>query len=240
MVRRKRSTMEEAVAGLPCRDRHGSDRVLPFCRAARGRAVLTLVIAVCLLLETQAATAAVLAGQVVALRGQCLTISVGQRRLLTIGAAVSVGDTMQTPAGARLKLRMRDGSIISVASGSIITIRDYAVDASGQRRNARLSLRLGLLRAQVTTSGSGEFEVETPVGIAAVRSTDWFISASAGAAQVGVLEGSVALTSRATDRSVAIPARWGGRLEAGLNPVPPRLWSRAEFADVIARTSVNE
>jgi hypothetical protein len=55
---------------------------------------------------------------------------------------------------------------------------------------------------------------------------------------VGVLEGSVILTSRATGRSVTIPARWGARLEAGLNPVPPRVWSAAEFADVIARTNV--
>jgi hypothetical protein len=56
--------------------------------------------------------------------------------------------------------------------------------------------------------------------------------------RVGVLEGSVILTSRATVRSVTSPARWGARLETGLNPVTPRLWSAAEFADVIARTNL--
>jgi hypothetical protein len=56
--------------------------------------------------------------------------------------------------------------------------------------------------------------------------------------QVGVLTGSVDMVSRATRRGVLIPARWGGRLEAGRDPVPPRVWSQAEFDAVIARTDV--
>ncbi len=82
------------------------------------------------------------------------------------------------------------------------------------------------------------FEVDTAVGTAAVRGTDWFIEASPGAAQVGVLEGSVSLTSAATRRTETVPARWGARLEAGRDPVPPRVWSPAEFQAVITRTEV--
>jgi hypothetical protein len=37
---------------------------------------------------------------------------------------------------------------------------------------------------------------------------------------------------------VVIPPRWGARLQRGLDPVPPRVWSAAEFADVIGRTDV--
>jgi hypothetical protein len=57
--------------------------------------------------------------------------------------------------------------------------------------------------------------------------------------QVGVLDGTVSLTSAATQRSVNIPARWGARVEAGRNPVPARVWTRAEFDDFIARTTVD-
>ena len=178
------------------------------------------------------------AGAVIASQGQCFTVSDGKRRLLTIGGRIGVGDTVQVPAGAKLKLRINDGSVISVASGSELSIQDYAVDASGHRLNALLSMHSGLLRAFVTDAPSGKFEIEAAVGVAAVRSTDWFILADPGSAQVGVLSGTVSLTGRATDRSVAIPARWGGRLEAGRDPVPPRRWSRGEFDDVIARTNV--
>jgi hypothetical protein len=81
------------------------------------------------------------------------------------------------------------------------------------------------------------FEVDCAAGRAAARLTDWFMETQPESVRVGVLEGSVILTSRATGRSVSIPARWGARLEAGLDPVAPRPWSTAEFADVIARTN---
>jgi hypothetical protein len=192
-----------------------------------------------LLLGAQTAIAAGPAGQVIALAGPCFAVSGGRQRPLTTGAAVGAGDTVETPAGARLKLRMSDGSIIALASGSEVTIRDYAVDASGQRRNAVLWLGSGLLRVLATAGDSDRFAVESAVGVASARSTDWFISAVRGAAQVGVLNGSVILTSRATGRSVTIPARWGTRLEAERDPVSPRTWSPEEFDDVIARTKTD-
>jgi hypothetical protein len=203
----------------------------------RRKVLLTLLFAAgSLPVLTLAATVPV--GAVIASQGQCFSISAGKRVPLRTGAAVGIGDLVEVPAGAKLKLRMNDGSIISAASGSEIAIENYTVDGSGHRLKALLSLHSGLLRVLVTTGVSGTFEVETSVGVAAVRSTDWFISAAPDAAQVGVLSGTVALTSRATDRSVAIPPRWGGRLEAGRDPVPPRLWRRQEFDDFIARTNV--
>jgi hypothetical protein len=132
--------MQEASTDLPCREYRRSDRAPTVCRAVWNRVVVTLIFAICVLLETQIAAAAMPAGEVTALRGQSFTGSGGQRRLLTIGSAVNVGDIVQTLAGARLKLRMSDGSVISIASGSEVLIRDYAVDASGQHRNAILWL----------------------------------------------------------------------------------------------------
>jgi hypothetical protein len=138
-----------------------------------------------------------------------------------------------------LKLRMADGSVISVAAGTRLTIAAYGVDGAGQRQDARLSLTQGLLRAVVApVEHPASFEVDTAVGAAAVRSTDWFVEGSATAMQVGVLTGSVEMISAATKHRETIPARWGARLEAGRDPVPPRVWSPAEFAAVIARTDV--
>jgi hypothetical protein len=96
-----------------------------------------------------------------------------------------------------------------------------------------------LLRAVVApVTGPAKFEVHTAVGTAAVRSTDWFVEASPASMQVGVLSGTIVMTSGSMRRSIAIPARWGARLEAGRDPVPPRVWSQAEFNAVIARTEV--
>jgi hypothetical protein len=179
------------------------------------------------------------AGTVVGLSGASIVESAGARGAAKLGQPVQVGDTVEVPADGKLKLRMADGSVISVAAGTRLTIAAYGVDAAGQRQDARLSLRQGLLRAVVApVERPASFEVDTAVGAAAVRSTDWFVEGSATAMQVGVLSGSVDMTSAATKHRETIPARWGARLEAGRDPVPPRVWSSAEFDAVIARTDV--
>jgi hypothetical protein len=158
---------------------------------------------------------------------------------LKMGDAVAVADTVTVPSDGKLKLRMSDGSILSLASGTKMTVAAYQTDAGGHRQTAQLSLGEGLLRAVVApVDHPASFEVSTAVGTAAVRSTDWFIEAKRGAAQVGVLTGSVVLSSAATKRSVTIPARWGARLEAGRDPVEARVWAPQEFQAVISRTDV--
>ena len=112
---------------------------------------------------------------------------------------------------AKLKLRMADGSIISVASGTQMTIRAYAVDAAGQRQDATLSLGQGLLRAVVApVTGPAKFEVDTAVGTAAVRSTDWFVEAFP-ARDASRCSGRFNRDDQRCHRgSVIIPERWGG------------------------------
>lgn len=179
------------------------------------------------------------AGSVVGLLGQCLVDRGGHPTPLKLGDAVATTDTIEVPADGKLKLRMRDGSVISLASGTRLTLAAYQTDAGGQRQKAELTLAQGLLRAVVSpVDHPAIFEVSTAVGTAAVRSTDWFIDARQGSTQVGVLSGSVDLRSAATGRAVTIPARWGARVEAGLDPVPARTWAPAEFQAVITRTDV--
>jgi hypothetical protein len=176
------------------------------------------------------------AGEVLAAKGECFVVTGAKRSPLKVGDAVQVGDTVDVPDGAKLKLRMVDGSVLAAASGTRVTIESYVA----QPRDAKLSLATGLLRAVVSKAGQpSRFEVDTATGVAAVRSTDWFISAGSEATQVGVLDGSVSLASAATHRAVTIPARWGARVEAGRNPVPARVWSQAEFDDVIGRTNTD-
>ncbi len=178
------------------------------------------------------------AGEVLAMGGQCFREADGQRAPLKIGEPVSVGDTVEVPQGAKLKLRMADGTIIAAAAGTRLTIEDYALGGE-TKRDAKVELAAGLIRAVVASVGEPQkFEVDTATGVAAVRSTDWFIEARGQSTQVGVLDGVVTLASAATQRSVRIPARWGARVEAGRDPVPPRVWASSEFDAMIARTDV--
>jgi hypothetical protein len=178
------------------------------------------------------AAAATPAGTVVGVSGSCTD----HGRALNRGDVVQIGDTLDVPAGGNLKLQMADGSVISVAPDSSMTVAAYSIDGSG--RDVRLSLARGALRAQVTSvTGPSTFEVSTAAGTVSVGSASAdFHKAQPDAAQVGVLAGTIDLTSTETAQSVSIPARWGTHLETGLDPVLPRVWAEREFNTVIRLT----
>ncbi len=183
------------------------------------------------------ASAAPDAGTVLTFKGDCTVEVDGKSAGLKLNDPVPVGATVVVPEGAKLKLHMVDGSVISVASGSRMTVTEAV--SRPQMRDVEISLASGLLRAVVAPAApNSKFEVDTAVGVAAVRSTDWFVRTGPGTMQVGVLSGVVNMESHATKHSVNIPARWGSRLEAGKDPVRPRVWEQSEFDQVIALTAL--
>lgn len=203
-------------------------------------ATAALGVALTLVVARAAAAAGSQAGTVLAIAGQCFGETDGRRAALSLGAPVYVSETVDVTSGAKLKLRLIDGSIISIASTTRLTITDFRLSNGGESRNAIFSLAAGLLRAVVSElKGSPHFEVDTATGVAAVRSTDWLIEAQPGSTQVGVLDGRVSLRSVATGHEIVIPAHWGARVEAGRDPVPARVWTSAEFNNFIRRTSLN-
>ena len=111
------------------------------------------------------AAAATPAGTVVAVSGSCTD----RGRVLKLGGTVQISDTVDVPEDGNLKLQMADGSVISVAPGSSMTVASYNYGGSG--RHVRLSLTQGLLRAHVTpVTGPSTFEVSTAVGTGSVGS----------------------------------------------------------------------
>jgi FecR protein len=215
--------MTHRFAGTHALGRTGKRRSAPRFRMVQ-RELVGALFAIFGLMLWAGAAAATPAGTVVGVSGSCTDLG----RALSRGAVVQIGDTLDVPAGGNLKLQGTDGSVISVAPGSRVTV-------TGSGRAAKLLMTQGLLRV---TSVTRPFEVATAVGTAAAASdsADWFVKAEAGSAQVGVLAGTVNLTSSQTGESVSIPAHWGTRLEAGRAPVPPRVWNQMEFNAVIRVT----
>jgi len=189
-----------------------------------------------LLCSVTTAALAADAGTILTFKGDCTVEADGKRALAKPNDTVAVGSTIEVPDGGKLKLRLVDGSVVSVAPGTRMTIQ--AASAAPEKRDVVLALASGLLRAVVAPAApNSRFEVDTAVGVAAVRSTDWFVETHPDRMQVGVLAGVVSLSSSATKHSVDIPARWGSRLETGKDPVRPRVWEQSEFDRVIQLTN---
>lgn len=186
-----------------------------------------------------ASASAAPAGTVVGVSGACFVERAGSRSSLQLGAAVEAADTIDVAADGKLKLRMADGSIVAVAPGTHMALSAYAIAPDGQRQNVQISLPQGLLHAIVApTRAPAKFEVDTAVGAAAVRSTDWLIEAAANDQQVSVLSGSVVVTSSATGHSVVVPAHATTRVERGRDPLPPHPLTRAAMQRLLGRTEM--
>ncbi len=199
------------------------------------------VLAAAALLILSAGAALAAAGTVVGLCGACTVERGGSRNPLALGMGLEVGDTVAVPEDGKLKLRMADGSIVALAAGTTLTIATYATTDAGQRQDAKLSLGQGLVRSIVShAQPAAGFEIDTAVGTAAARSTDWFVETSASSDRIGVFSGSVTVTSRASGHSVTVPAQRSTILQGGHDPLPPRLLTRAASARIIDRTAIAE
>jgi len=194
---------------------------------------------ICLILVLNLPARAAPAGSVVGVLGGCVIESGGNRAAAKLSSAVQVGDTVEVPEGGRLRLRMADGSVVTIAAGTRMKVTAYGVTDAGKRQEAQLSLQEGLVRAQVApVKGTpAQFEIDTAAGVTAARSTDFFVEAQQGWVQTVVLSGSVTLTSAATGAVTTIAARQGARLETGHEPAAARAWPAAEISKLIARTS---
>src|ERR1700761_3899715 len=68
---------------------------------------------VALLMMTSPASATD-AGQVLTYNGDCYVVADGKRAKLNMGDVVHVGDVLEVPDDAKLKLQMTDGSVLSL------------------------------------------------------------------------------------------------------------------------------
>jgi hypothetical protein len=140
--------------------------------------------------------------QVIGLRGSATLEREGTHSPLATGAELGMGDWIATDAGARVKLRFADGSLVQLGENTRLRIDLAKFDPAEGTRNILLNLPMGLLRAAAaklpSTTGSS-FEIHTGIGYSAVRGTEWIMVATSEETRVYVQEGrvSVAPTSRA-------------------------------------------
>ncbi len=178
-------------------------------------------------------------GEVLGLSGTAMIETGGQQHPLAIGDGVQSGDTIDVPQDSKVRLRMNDGSIITIASGSKMTIDKYDVDGSGNRQTAELSISSGLLRSVVSAGGgTPNFEVKTATGVASVRGTELYIDAQGDQTQVYVVKGNVTLTDAKGQAPVAIPPMSASTVNSHQEPSPIRPITAAELQTLVQRTSL--
>jgi hypothetical protein len=112
-------------------------------------------------------------GVVDAIEGQAEVLHAGASAWTALAekAPVLLGDQLRTQAGAKLRVVLREDSVLQLGPGSQLAITEQLLAPTAV---SRFQLLFGTLRAIVTERYSqlrGRFEVETPTAIAGVRGT---------------------------------------------------------------------
>jgi hypothetical protein len=131
------------------------------------------------------------AGEVSKLRGQARVARGGQNVMLDVGTTIMVGDTIVTGPDSRLKLQFKDGSTMTMAETSKLTVDKAAFDGSG-KRDVAATLLDGIVRTVVAKASEGSsFQVSSSLVTSAARGTEWIVSIKNHTTSLVVLEGVV-------------------------------------------------
>jgi hypothetical protein len=106
-----------------------------------------------------------------------------------VKALVDWGDVVRTGDGGRARVALDDGSLLNVGSSSSLTVTQH--NAAAQQ--TQIELEYGRMRSQVVKQSkpNSKFEIHTPVGVAGVVGTDFFLGYLNGIFQIIVYEGHV-------------------------------------------------
>src|ERR1700688_1365739 len=102
---------------------------------------------------------------------------------------VDWGDAVKTGDGGRARVALDDGSLLNVGSSSSLTVTQH--NAAAQQ--TQIELEYGRMRSQggKKSKPNAKFEIHTPVGVAGVVGTDFFLGYLNGIFQIIVYEGHV-------------------------------------------------
>ncbi len=83
--------------------------------------------------------------------------------------------------------------------------------------------------------GLHNFQILTPVAIAAVRGTKWVVATKGGQTSTFVISGVVSVTRRSNHQSAELGPGDGADIEAGSGPVVVKRWPEARIRALLAR-----
>jgi len=165
-------------------------------------------------------------GVVDAIEGQAEVLHAGASAWTPLGekAPVLLGDQLRTQAGAKLRVVLREDSVLQLGPSSQLEITQQLLAPTTV---SRFQLLFGTLRAIVTERYSqlrGRFDVETPTAIAGVRGTIFIAQYDPAQEETLVvgIEHVTHVSGRATAGEVDVGPGMATRVRRGSRPVVPQ------------------
>ncbi len=129
-----------------------------------------------LLVLAASVQAATEVAQVVSVRGSATVVrsSGAHSEAITRGSKIFLDDQIKTAASGRVKLLLKDDSVLKVSPGSELVVNELVL-GPGEESKTTMKLLKGKLRSLVgkKLGANSRFEIHTNVAVAGVRGTDF-------------------------------------------------------------------
>jgi hypothetical protein len=121
----------------------------------------------------------------------------GSTRPVEKGAAVRIGDRIETDLGGHVHLRFVDGARVSVRPGSRLAVEDYSRTQADGRGTIRFKLEEGVIRSitgQWGEAARDHFRLNTPLAAIGIKGTDFVARADAAGSSASVFSGAIVMS----------------------------------------------
>ena len=214
---------------------HRSDPHAPLCGWLLASAWLILAPTVVLAQSVEGAV-----GQVSLVIGEARVVHAsGAREPLRRGAAIMVGDRVETSANGHVHLRFVDNGAVSVRPESVLEVQAYRFDAQNPQANEiRLRVEQGTSRSisgAATDADKTRFRLNTPIAAIGVRGTDFIVQTDATGVRATVSDGAIVVGALGGACSAAALGPCGGTEARVLTAEMGRFMAEVRPGDKAAR-----
>jgi hypothetical protein len=165
----------------------------------------------------------------------------GEAMPLVVGAELFEADRIRTNVGARLRLRLHDGSVLTCGEATGLTLDQALYAPARASRSFLLRVSFGIVRSVVELlAPQSSYEMHTNTAVISVRGTEWIAEVQRAATAIVSLEGEIAVrnVNPAVPGEVTLGPGEGVTVEAGSPPPAPTVWGDARRNAFIERTSI--
>ena len=140
---------------------------------------------------------------------------------LISGQKLGPGASLVTKENSKVIIKFADGTLTTMASNSILTLDALSIYSGGGMVDTKLRLQQGQAETHANPKHviGNTMQIITPTAIAAVRGTQFRVTADAASIKQETLDGKVALA--AAGQEVSVNKGYGSFAEGGAAPSPP-------------------
>lgn len=158
---------------------------------------------------------------------------------------LAVGDEVRTQAASRMKILLRDDSVLTLGESSQLRLDEQV---AGPAPQSTLWLLFGQIRAIATErygAAGARFEVKTPTAIAGVRGTEFVAQHDAAEDEtlvVGIVDTTMvrAAIDAAGDRVIRLGPGQSTRVRRGSYPSPARVMPASQIRSLVDATATKK